>query len=43
MERHHVLPGREPLQVRDPDLDDEAPAGLQVCGNVAEAGHLRFL
>jgi hypothetical protein len=43
MPGQHVLPGREPAQLGNPALDDEAAAGLQVAGGVAEAGGLRVL
>ena len=43
MERHDVLPGREPSQIRDHNLDDEAAAGFQVGRDIAEAGQLRRL
>lgn len=39
-ERPHGLAGREPLEVRDAHLDYEAPAGLEMLGDVAEARHL---
>src|SRR5215831_2138496 len=38
-----ILPGREPAQLRNVNFDDEAATGRQVGGDVAEAGHLRFL
>jgi hypothetical protein len=34
------LAGREPPELGDADLDDEATAGLEVRGRVAEAGDL---
>ena len=37
------LTGREPLELRDHDLDDEAPAGLEMRRHVAEARDLRLL
>ena len=43
VERHHVLPGRQPPQLGHVNLDDEAAAGLQVSRDVAEARHLRLL
>src|SRR5262249_40751059 len=43
VERHGVLARWEPAQLRDVNLDDEAAAGRQVGGDVAEAGDLRFL
>jgi hypothetical protein len=43
VERHHVLPRRQQAQLRYPDFDDEAAAGVQVGRDVAEAGHLRLL
>src|SRR5262245_25738185 len=38
-----ILPGRQPAQLRNVNLDDEAATGREVGGDVAEAGHLRFL
>ena len=43
MPGQHVLPGREPAQLGNPALDDEAAAGPQMAGGVAEAGDLRVL
>ena len=37
------LAGREPLELGDADLDDEAAAGLEVRRRVAEARDLRLL
>ncbi len=42
-ERSEDLPGREPLQVGDGDLDDEASARFEVTRDVAEAVNLLVL
>ena len=39
----HRLARRQPLELRDADLDHEASAGLEVRGGVLEAGHLIVL
>ena len=43
VERHDVLAGRKPSQIRDHNLDDEAAAGFEVSRDDAEAGHRRCL
>ena len=37
------LTGWQPLEVGHHDLDDETPAGLQVCGDILETGDLLVL